>query len=197
MSESEPIGGKPPRSPRVLAFLPLIAFALLAAVFFFQLISGKDSSVIPSALIGMPAPETSLPPLEPTGLPGLESSAFKGKVTLVNVWASWCGPCRAEHPLLMQLAEDGRFELAGINQKDPPENATRFLASLGNPYTAIGRDNTGRAGIEWGVYGVPETFVVDADGLITFKHVGPLTEAAIADGLMPAIEEALAKAGAS
>lgn len=195
MSEIAPEkDGQPPRR-RLLVVLPLIAFAALVAVFFVQLESGGDKSAIPSALIGTTAPATSLPPLEATGLPGLETSAMAGKVTLVNVWASWCVPCRQEHPLLMELAKDKRFDVAGLNYKDKPDNAARFLGSLGNPYTAIGRDENGRAAINWGVYGVPETFVVDAKGTIAFKHVGPLTPQAVAETLMPAIEKALGEAG--
>ena len=147
--------------PRIwLVLLPLFVFLLLAGIFLAQLLSGRDNQTIPSALIGQPAPETSLPPLEGMDLPGLEGSAFAGKVTLVNVWASWCAPCRAEHPLLMRVAADGRVKIAGLNYKDRPENARRFLGDLGNPFDAIGVDDSGRAAINWGVYGVPETFLI-------------------------------------
>lgn len=184
-----------PRKPRVwLALLPLAVFAALAAIFFIQLERGGDKEAIPSALIGKPAPQTSLPPLDSTGLPGFETAALKGNVTLVNVWASWCAPCREEHPLLMEMAADPRFVIAGINYKDKPENAARFLGSLGNPFAAIGRDDSGRAVIDWGVYGVPETFLVGKDGTILFKHVGPLTPEAVRSDLMPQIEKALAAA---
>ncbi len=125
-------------------------------------------------------------------LPGLDSSAFAGKVTLVNVWASWCAPCREEHPLLVALANDGRFAIAGLNYKDSAENARRFLGGLGNPYSAIGVDGSGRTAIDWGVYGVPETFLIGKDGRIRYKHIGPLSEQAVADRLMPEIEKALA-----
>lgn len=182
-----------PRKPRVwIALLPLAVFVVLAAIFFIQLERGGDKEAIPSALIGKPAPQTSLPPLDSTGLPGFETASLKGNVTVVNVWASWCAPCRQEHPLLMQLAADPRFTIAGINYKDKPENAVRFLGSLGNPYAAIGRDESGRSAIDWGVYGVPETFLVGKDGTILMKHVGPLTPEAIQSDLMPAIEKALA-----
>ena len=182
--------------PRVwLVLLPLLMFLLLAGIFLVQLLSGRDSQTIPSALIGQPAPETSLPPLEGLDLPGLDSSAFAGKVTLVNVWASWCAPCRAEHPLLMRVAADGRITIAGLNYKDRPENARRFLGDLGNPFDAIGIDDSGRAAINWGVYGVPESFLVGKDGTIVWKHVGPFDERSLREGLMPQIEKALAAGG--
>ena len=194
MSESAPDAQAAPKR-RLLMLLPLVTFAALAAIFFVQLERGGDESVIPSALIGKPAPETSLPPLEATGLPGFDTAALSGKVALVNVWASWCVPCRQEHPLLMELSRDDRFVLAGFNYKDKPDNAARFLGSLGNPFAMIGRDESGRAAINWGVYGVPETFVVDTRGTIAFKHVGPLTPDSIASQIMPAIQKALAEAG--
>lgn len=177
---------------RWIVFLPLVVFGLLAAIFLMQLLSGRDSAVVPSALIGDAAPQTELPPLEGTGLPGLSSEALKGEVTLVNVWASWCAPCRQEHPLLMELSRDERIEIAGLNYKDDAGNARGFLAELGNPYSAIGVDGSGRTAIDWGVYGVPETFLVGRDGTILYKHVGPLTEGVIAAEFMPRLEEALA-----
>lgn len=181
-----------PRRRAWLALLPLVAFLALAALFMTQLMSGKDNSVVPSALIGAQAPSTDLPPLDGVGLPGLASSAFAGKVTLVNVWASWCAPCRQEHPLLMGLSADKRIVVAGLNYKDTPENARRFLGSLGNPFAAIGVDATGSTTIDWGVYGVPETFLVGKNGRILYKHVGPFTPESIRDDLMPQIEKALA-----
>ncbi|TXR50284.1 DsbE family thiol:disulfide interchange protein [Phyllobacterium endophyticum] len=188
---------KPTRKRSLLVvFLPLILFIALAAVFAFQLASGRDESVIPSALIGKPAPNVSLPPVsglnkDGASVPGLDPALFKGQVTLVNVFGSWCVPCRVEHPLLMQLSRDKRFRLTGLNYKDKTENVLGFLADLGNPYEAVGADMNGRAAIEWGVYGVPETFVVGKDGIVVHKHVGPLTEAAIRDELMPVIQAAL------
>lgn len=173
-----------------MALLPLLLFLALAGIFLFQLLSGRDASIVPSALIGAPAPQTSLPPLEGSTLPGIESAAFDGRLTLVNVWASWCAPCRQEHPLLMDLAEDENLVIAGLNYKDRPHQARGFLAELGNPYDAIGVDGSGRTAIDWGVYGVPETFLVGPDGTILYKHVGPFTARSMRDGLMPAIERA-------
>ena len=182
---------------RLMTLLPLALFLALAGVFLAQLVSGRDGSVVPSALIGQPAPDTPLPPLEGSGLPGFEPSLFGGKITLVNVWASWCAPCRLEHPLLMQLARDERIDIAGLNYKDRPDNARRLLGELGNPYSAIGVDDAGRAAIEWGVYGVPETFLVGRDGRILYKHVGPITEEVAATRILPEIDKALAASGAA
>lgn len=175
-----------------LALLPLALFLALAAIFLTQLVSGRDSSVVPSALIGEPAPQIPLPALEESGLPGLDPSLFQGRVTLVNVWASWCAPCRIEHPLLMQLAGDERVAIVGMNYKDKPENARRFLGELGNPYDEIGVDGNGRTAIDWGVYGVPETFLVGKDGRIAWKHVGPFSPDIVESRLIPEIEKALA-----
>jgi len=177
-------------------FLPLVVFVALAAIFALQLASGRDESVIPSALIGKPAPSLDLPALsglqkDGQAVPGIDPTSFKGEVTLLNVFGSWCVPCRLEHPLLMQLAQDKRFRLAGLNYKDKTENALAFLGDLGNPYAMVGADTSGRAAIEWGVYGVPETFLVGRDGIIAYKHVGPLSEPAIKNELLPAIEAAL------
>ena len=127
-----------------------------------------------------------------TPVPGIASADFKGAVTLVNVWASWCVPCHDEAPLLMQLAEDKRIRIVGINYKDQPDNARRFLGRYGNPFAAVGADANGRAAIEWGVYGVPETFVVGRDGRIAYKLVGPITPENLEAALKPEIEKALA-----
>lgn len=184
----------PPRKsgPRLMILLPLAIFLALSVVFLMQLLSGRDISAVPSALIGEPAPKTALPPLEGIALPGLDSAQFAGKVTLVNVFASWCAPCREEHPVLMALAQDKRYAISGLNYKDKPENARRFLGDLGNPYGAVGTDEAGRSAIDWGVYGVPETFVIGKDGKVAFKHVGPLTVQSVQATLMPQIEKALA-----
>jgi cytochrome c biogenesis protein CcmG/thiol:disulfide interchange protein DsbE len=176
----------------LLAILPLAIFGLLAVAFLAQLYSGRDLSAIPSALIGEAAPTTKLPPLEGSNLPGLDSDRFRGRVTVVNVWASWCGPCREEHPVLIALSKDKRFDLEGLNYKDAPKNALAFLGELGSPYSAVGVDTSGRTAIDWGVYGVPETYVVDRAGLIRYRHVGPLSEEAVNALLLPEIEKALA-----
>jgi cytochrome c biogenesis protein CcmG/thiol:disulfide interchange protein DsbE len=180
---------------RLFVLLPLLVFLGLAGLFLSQLLSGRDTSEIPSALIGLPAPQTSLPPLDGVNLPGLDSKSFAGKVTLVNVFASWCAPCREEHPVLLGLSQDKRFTLAALNYKDQPENARRFLGDLGNPYQDIGVDPAGRAAIDWGVYGVPETFVIGKDGKIAYKHVGPLTPESVRTLLLPQVEKALAAPG--
>src|SRR6185369_13278079 len=171
---------------RMLVLIPLLAFLALAALFMFRLGAG-DPSRIPSALIGHVAPPTNLPPL-----PGIDSAEFKGEVTVLNVWASWCVPCREEAPLLLNLAADRRLRVAGINYKDEADNARRFLGRYGNPFAANGVDRNGRAAIEWGVYGVPETFVVGRDGRIAYKLIGPITPDNLDKGLKPAIEKALA-----
>jgi cytochrome c biogenesis protein CcmG, thiol:disulfide interchange protein DsbE len=184
------------RRRRMIVLIPLVAFLALAALFMLRLGSG-DPSRIPSALIGRPAPPTHLPALaglERDGkpVPGLDSAAFAGEVTVLNVWASWCVPCRDEAPLLVTLAADPRIRVVGINYKDIPDNARRFLGRFGNPFAANGTDANGRAAIEWGVYGVPETFVVGRDGRIAYKLIGPITPDNLERALQPAIEKALA-----
>ncbi len=181
---------------RLAVLVPLAVFLALALLFVVGLRSG-DPSILPSALIGRPAPDTDLPPiagLERDGapVPGLRSATFKGAVTIVNVWASWCVPCHDEAPLLMQLARDKRVRLVGINYKDDPGNARRFLGRYGDPFAAAGVDQSGRAAIDWGVYGVPETFVVGRDGRIAYKLVGPITPDNYFSLLKPQIDKALA-----
>ncbi len=181
---------------RLIVLVPLAVFLALAVLFVFRLNAG-DPSLIPSALIGHPAPQTVLPPvagLERDGkpVPGIDAADFKGAVTVVNVWASWCVPCRDEAPLLVQLAKDPRVRVIGINYKDEPDNARRFLGRFGDPYAATGADKNGRTSIEWGVYGVPETFVVGKDAHIAYKMVGPITADNFDTVLKPQIEKALA-----
>jgi cytochrome c biogenesis protein CcmG, thiol:disulfide interchange protein DsbE len=187
-----------PEQPRrlVLAFLPLLIFAAVAVLFLFRLYAG-DASRIPSALIGTKVPQFNLAPVE--GLadkPGLTDADLRqGHVTLVNVFASWCGPCHQEHPVLALLAKDPKLAAAGVRlvglaYKDEPANTTRFLTREGNPYARIGADRDGMTGIDFGVYGVPETFVVKGDGTIAYKFIGPMTEESIRDTLLPEIEKA-------
>ena len=160
---------------RLRFVVPILVFAALAAVLGFYLLEigrGKDVSVVPSVLIGKPAPQFSLPPIDGSGT-GLSSADLAGKPSLVNVFASWCPPCHAEHPLLAQLAQSG-VPIYGINFKDKPADAKAFLDQLGNPYAKIGADRDGRVALEWGVYGYPETFVIDRAGVVRYRHVGPL-----------------------
>jgi len=181
---------------RMLVLVPLVAFLALAALFVLRLGAG-DPSRIPSALIGRPAPRTDLPPLpglerDGKAVPGLNSAEFQGRVTVLNVWASWCVPCREEAALLLTVAADPRVNVVGMNYKDQPDNARRFLGRHGNPFAANGTDGNGRAAIEWGVYGVPETFVLGRDGRIAYKLIGPVTPDNLEAALKPAIEKALA-----
>jgi cytochrome c biogenesis protein CcmG/thiol:disulfide interchange protein DsbE len=186
----------PVKRRKLIVLLPLVLFLALAALFLYRLGAG-DPSKLPSALIGRPVPDTPLPPLagllrDGAPVPGISSGGFKGAVSLVNVWASWCVPCHDEMPLLMQLAEDKRIRIIGINHKDDPQNARRFIARYGNPFTAVGADANGRASIDWGVYGVPETFVIGRDGRVAFKLVGPITPGNLEAALKPQLEKALA-----
>jgi cytochrome c biogenesis protein CcmG, thiol:disulfide interchange protein DsbE len=181
---------------RLIVLLPLAIFLALAALFLYRLGAG-DPSKLPSALIGRPVPDTPLPAVEGlvrngVAVPGIANADFKGAVSLVNVWASWCVPCHDEAPLLMQLADDKRIRILGINYKDQPENARRFIGRYGNPFAAVGADANGRASIDWGVYGVPETFLIGRDGRIAYKLVGPISPENLAATLKPQIEKALA-----
>jgi cytochrome c biogenesis protein CcmG/thiol:disulfide interchange protein DsbE len=185
-----------PRPMRMIVLLPLLLFLALAALFLVRLGSG-DPSRIPSALIGHPAPQTTLPAIagltrDGKPVPGLSAADFAGTVTLMNVWASWCVPCHDEAPLLMRLAADTRIRVVGINYKDEPDNARRFLGRYGNPFAASGADASGRAAIEWGVYGVPENFIIGRDGKIAYKLVGPITADNLEQVVKREIEKALA-----
>lgn len=181
----------------LFALIPLIVFACIALavgkVMYDQEVHGTDISAIPSALIGTKAPKLALPPLEGSNLPALTDNAIKGKLTLVNVFASWCIPCRDEHPVLKELAKSGELNIVAINYKDTSENALRFLGELGNPYNAIGIDPNGTAAIDWGVYGIPESYLVSPDGTILYKQVGPFTPTSLKEGLYPAIAKATGK----
>ncbi len=195
-NESTP-GKARSKSRFALALLPLLAFSGFAVVaakmLYEQDVNGLDVSAIPSALIGTKAPSLSLPPLEGSNVPALTDAAIAGKLTIVNVFASWCVPCRQEHPMLKELAKDERLNIVGINYKDRQDNALRFLGELGNPYDAIGIDPNGKSAIDWGVYGIPETYLVGADGTIIYKKVGPIDTVTYERDLIPAIENALAR----
>jgi cytochrome c biogenesis protein CcmG/thiol:disulfide interchange protein DsbE len=168
---------------RWLYLLPVAVFALMALGFYVGL--GIDENVLPSALIDEEAPQFDLPPL-PGRDKGFSTADLKGHVSLVNTFASWCGPCRLEHPLLNALAARKRVPIYGINYKDTGDAALSWIAALGDPYAQIGADS-GRVGIDWGVYGVPETFLVDKTGHIRYKHVGPLTQVVIDKTILPLV----------
>jgi cytochrome c biogenesis protein CcmG, thiol:disulfide interchange protein DsbE len=170
------------------SFIPLILVALLAVLLFAGL--GLDPKIVPSALIDKPVPQFDLPPL-PGKEPGLIAAELaRGGISLVNVWASWCGPCRIEHPQLMEIARIENLRMIGLNYKDDPGNALAFLQQLGDPFETVGADRNGRVAIEWGVYGVPETFLIDGKGRIIMKHVGPLRPEDISEKILPAIRAA-------
>jgi cytochrome c biogenesis protein CcmG/thiol:disulfide interchange protein DsbE len=198
-TEQEPEFSHPPFSRRAALAIPLALFALVAGllgVWLSKVRSGDDPSNVPSALIGKQAPQFTLeavPGLQSNGrpTPGFSSKDLAdGKVTVVNVWASWCGPCKYEHPLLAPFKERSGVRLYGLNYKDKPEAAVRMLTRGGNPFDAVGADASGRVGIDWGLTGVPETFVVDGSGKIVFKLIGPITNDNIESKLMPAINKA-------
>jgi cytochrome c biogenesis protein CcmG/thiol:disulfide interchange protein DsbE len=174
------------RRVRTTLFLPIALFALLAAVLAWGLTT--DPRTVPSTLIGKAVPEFSLPPVKGRTL-GLSRADLIGEVSLVNVFASWCTACLQEHPIFMQLKQEGVVPIHGLNYKDPPDSAARWLNTHGDPYTRTGADRNGRAGIDWGVYGVPETFVIGKDGRIAHKFIGPLTPAMAESTLIPLIRK--------
>lgn len=171
---------------RLILFVPLALFLVLVGYFAIGLT--KDPSKLPSAMIDQPAPQFDLPPVAEGGQ-GLATADLKGGVQLVNVYASWCAPCRIEHPLLMRMAQEEGVTIHGIAYKDKPVDSQRFLSLLGNPYDRIGLDLDGRVGIDWGVYGVPETYVVDREGRIRYRHVGPLMPADVENKILPMVRE--------
>jgi cytochrome c biogenesis protein CcmG, thiol:disulfide interchange protein DsbE len=180
---------QPPRRSSLFA-VPVLIFAGLAAMFLFALRSG-DPSKLPSALIGKPAPTIALSALDGIAANGFATGDLgRGQVTVVNFWASWCAPCVQEHPMLIALAAETKVPVYGINHRDQPDAAKKFLARYGNPYTAIGVDSNGRAAIEWGVYGMPETFVINGRGEIVYKHVGAITLESLQSKLIPAVRAA-------
>jgi len=160
---------------RLLFAAPLVLALIIGGFSLWGLSGGRDPSAIPSALISQPIPDFALDPVAGTDTPGLSTQDLKGQgLTLVNVFASWCGPCRAEHPILTRMSEDQNLRLVAINYKDKPDAAAAWLDELGNPYARIGSDFTGRAGIDWGVTGVPETFIVSDDGIVLHRFPGPV-----------------------
>jgi cytochrome c biogenesis protein CcmG/thiol:disulfide interchange protein DsbE len=171
---------------RLLLLAPLIVFIGLVAAFAARL--GSDASLVPSPLIGKAVPAFSLPPVKGRQL-GLSSADLKGEVSLVNVFASWCVACRQEHPLFMQLKTSGTVPIHGLNYKDKPDDAAAWLNTMGDPYTRTGADLDGRVGIDWGVYGVPETFVIDAAGRIAFKQIGPISQEILDQTILPLVRK--------
>lgn len=171
---------------RLIYILPLLLF--LVVVGYFAAGLGRDPHKLPSALIDRPVPAFDLPAVAGTKA-GLSSDDLKGRPQLVNIWASWCIPCRVEHPALMRLAGEHGVLIRGIDYKDKPEDAAAYLEENGNPYTGIGADRDGRVGIEWGTYGVPETYVIDRDGRIRYRHVGPLMPEDVEERILPILAE--------
>lgn len=168
--------------------VPVAVFAVIAIFLLLGLKPGRDPKEIPSPLIGKPAPSFDLPPLLESGS-NWSPTSMRGQVWLLNVWASWCVPCLAEHPLLLDLGRAGTVPIIGLNYKDEPAAAKAWLVKHGNPYGQILSDRNGRAGFDYGVYGVPESFVIDRSGVIRFKHVGPLSEEVIKTRLLPLLRE--------
>lgn len=166
-------------------YIPIIVFAVLAGVLGWGLT--VDPKAVPSTLIGKPVPEFILPPVKGRTL-GLSSGDLRGEVSLVNVFASWCTACLQEHPIFMRLKEEGTVPIHGLNYKDPQDGAARWLSKHGDPYTRTGADVSGRIGIEWGVYGVPETFVIGKDGHVQYKQIGSVTAEILQKKILPLIE---------
>ncbi len=171
---------------RLTKIIPVVLFLIIAVVLWVGL--GGDPKRIPSVLVGKPAPEFNLAGIKDLNVPGLTTADLKGDVTLVNIWASWCVPCREEQPLLLALAKRTDMRLVGINNKDDAANAREFLSTMGNPFAAIGADPAGRTTIDFGTYGVPESFLIDAQGIIRFKVIGGLTAEMVNNELPKQIE---------
>ncbi len=177
---------------RLLFLAPILVFIGLAVYFAVPLLNGTDQTVIPSPLIDQPVPKFDLPPL-PGHAHGLSSADLKGQVQIVNIFASWCVPCRAEAPVLMGLAQSTKIPIRGIDQKDKPEDGLKYLEELGDPYTSIGMDSDRHVSIDWGAYGAPETFIVDAEGRIRYKQAAPLTPDDVRDTILPLLARLGAK----
>ena len=175
-----------------MRFIPLIIAMIILGAGYWGLNPDRNPNAIPSVLISQPAPEFDLPAVPGLERPGLSKADLMGRSdpAVVNVFASWCVPCRAEHKVLTRLAREQGFDLMGINYKDKTEDAVRWLSELGNPYVRIGQDLSGRAGIEWGISGVPETFIVDGDGTVVWRYVGPIATEASQNELRAALAEA-------
>ena len=171
---------------RLVFLVPAMLFVAVLLAFTFGL--GRDPAILPSPLVGKKVPVFSLPPVKGRAL-GLSDRDLTGQVSLVNVFASWCVACREEHPLLMRLKAAGAVPIHGLDYKDKPDDAARWLDQMGDPYTRTGADLDGRVAIEWGVYGVPETFVVDRQGRIAFKQVGPITTQTWQQKILPLVGE--------
>ena len=180
---SEP-RSRPLRQRRLAFLLPLGVFLILVVAL--ALGMTRNPGTIPSALIGKPVPQFSLPPVKGRTL-GLSSDDLRGEVSLVNVFASWCVACREEHPVFMQMKDDGIVPIHGLNYKDQPDNAAKWLNTMGDPYARTGADVNGRVAIDWGVYGVPETFVITRDGRVAYKHIGEVTPKVLKETLLPLI----------
>lgn len=191
-SDSSYVGPAGVTSRRLFFAVPVVGFAVMTGLFALGL--RRDPNKLPSTLIGQAVPKFSLPPVQGRTL-GLSSDNLVGEVSLVNVFASWCVACRAEHPIFMGLARDKIVPIHGINYKDAPDDAVRWLNTMGDPYTRTGADRDGRVAIDWGVYGVPETFIVGADGIIAYKHIGAVTEQALNDTIFPIVQRLRKGAG--
>lgn len=176
---------------RALYILPIVALLALA-IFFYVSLNGPPPDQLPSVLVDKPAPLVSLPPLDAKAQAFGSAELKSGHVSIVNVWASWCLPCRAEAPALQTLARQKNVALYGLVYKDTPQKARAFLDDVGNPFSRIDLDADGHAGIDWGIYGVPETFVVDGKGIVRLRFPGPLVGDALNDTILPAIEQAKA-----
>lgn len=183
----------------LIATIPLALFILLALIFYKQLKSDTDPNTLPSVLINKPAPDFPTEPLaglnkDNKPVPAITKEMTQNRVVLVNIWASWCVPCRAEHPVITQIAQNyPDLLVVGINYKDKNPNALRFLGALGNPYHAVSIDPNGAASIDWGVYGIPETYILNKDGVIAYKHVGPISEKILTEKIAPVLDVELAK----
>lgn len=176
-------------SKRVILLLPIAVFAVLVVAFVWGLAPGRDPSRVPSAMVDKPAPDFDLPAVTGLEIPGLKTADLSGDVMLVNFFASWCVPCRVEHPVFMDLAAKGDVKLVAINYRDKPADAVAWLAELGNPYSRIGADLTARTGIDWGVSGVPETYIIDSEGRIRYQHIGPMQVSDYEETIRPLLEE--------